>query len=133
MDNFSQHVIEETKKAFLQFESIDYGFIFGSGTKILLPESDIDILIGGHLTISERIDLAMELELVLRRKIDIVLTKDASPELVLKAFSRGLPVMINNKENLKKDYFENLHVYEDTEGLRKLRISRIKRRYSHGR
>ena len=80
---------------------------------------------------SEKLDLAMELELLLKRKIDIVLVKDASCELILNAFSKGFPVFIKDKVRLKRDYFRNNYLYDDTIPLRQLRIARIKRKYSH--
>ena len=80
---------------------------------------------------SEKLDLAMELELLLKRKIDIVLVKDAPCELVLNAFSKGFPVFIKDKQRLKRDYFKNSYLYDDTIALRQLRIARIKRKYSH--
>ena len=124
--------LQEIKKVLSESKSISYAIIFGSSITNLLPESDVDILIGGQLNFSERTDLAIELEQILKRKIDIVLTKDASPELALKAFSSGSLFLRNNKEDLKKDYFKNFYLYEDNRNLRKLRISRIKRRYNHG-
>ncbi len=133
MNDYKNQYIEKIKTVLVKFKNIDYAFIFGSITKILLPESDIDILIGGELDFSERVDISIELESMLGRKIDVVLARESSPELVLKAFSRGLSVVINNKENLKKDYFRNLYHYEDRENLRRLRIARIKRRYSYAK
>ena len=127
-----EYNIKEIKEVLAKFKGISYAFIFGSATKVLLSDSDVDILIGGKLSYPERLDLALELELILRRKVDVVLTEEASPELVLNAFCFGLSVLINNRENLKKDYFKNLFLYEDRESLRKLRISRIKRRYNYG-
>ena len=111
-------------------ERIDYAFLFGSILKKPLNTSDVDILLGANLNSFEKIDLAMELELILKRKVDVVLAKEAPCELVLKAFSKGLPVMINDKQRLKNDYFKNIHLYEDRNTLRNLRISRIKRKYN---
>jgi predicted nucleotidyltransferase len=112
-------------------ERIDYAFLFGSILKKPLNTSDVDILLGANLNSFEKIDLAMELELILKRKVDVVLAKEAPCELVLKAFSKGLPVMINDKQRLKNDYFKNIHLYEDRNTLRNLRISRIKRKYGY--
>lgn len=130
---FYEEYIKKITGVLSKSEKIDYAFIFGSIFKKLLPESDIDILIGAYFLESfEKIDLAMELELILKRKVDIVLTNDAPPELILKALSKGIPVLIRNKQNLEKDYFRNFYLYEDGDALRKLRISRIKRRYKYG-
>ncbi len=128
-------MIEEFTKAINEtlskYERIDYAYIFGSFLKRPLKNSDIDILLGADLNPFEQIDLAMELELILKRKIDLVQVKDASCELVLKAFSKGIPVLLNDKQSLKRDYFRNSCLYEDRTTLRKLRISRIKRKYSY--
>lgn len=128
----SNNYIAEIKKILSLRENISYAFVFGSATNQLLPESDIDILVGADLDASRRMDLAFELELALKRKVDIVLAKDASCEVVLQAFNKGFAVLVNDKERLKKDYFKNFHAHEDAYMLRKLRASRIKRRYSYG-
>lgn len=133
MDKTKKQYIEQIKKMLTKFSNIDYAFIFGSATKDLLPESDVDILIGGEMSFSERADLAIELEAILKRQIDIVLTKKAPAELVLKAFSQGVAIVINDKKSLEKDYFDNFYLCEDRKGLRKLRTARVKRRYSYGR
>lgn len=112
-------------------KKIDYAFLFGSILKKPLPTSDVDLLLGANLSSFEKIDLAMELELILKRKVDVVLTKEASCELVLKAFSKGLPVMINDKQRLKNDYFTNIQLYDDRTTLRNLRLSRVKRKYGY--
>ena len=112
-------------------KKIHYAFLFGSILKKPLPTSDIDLLLGANLNSFEKIDLAMELELILKRKIDVVLTKESSCELVLKAFSKGLPVMINDKKRLKTDYFKNIQLYDNKTTLRNLRISRVKRKYGY--
>jgi len=126
-----EEYIKKIKEVLLKHKKIDYAFLFGSVLKRTLPESDVDILLGAHLKPFEKIDLAMELELLLKRKVDIVLVNEAPCELVLKALAQGLPVLINNKQSLKRDYFKNVYLYEDRSTLRKLRISRIKKRYSY--
>ncbi|MFH1338478.1 MAG: nucleotidyltransferase domain-containing protein [Candidatus Omnitrophota bacterium] len=131
-DNNIKKYIEPAKDVLADFKKIDYAFVFGSSLKKALPESDMDILIGGTLSFSEKADLAAELELILKRKVDLVLAEEAAPALVAKAFSTGLPLLINNKESLKKDYFKNLYRYDDGRNLRNLRIARIKRRYGYG-
>jgi len=112
-------------------KKIDYAFLFGSILNKPLNTSDVDLLLGANLNSFEKIDLAMELELILKRKVDVVLTKEASCELVLNAFSKGLAVMINDKQRLKTDYFRNIQLYDDRTILRNLRISRIKRKYGY--
>ena len=126
-----QENIHKVKEILTRYTAIDYAFIFGSFLNKPLRESDVDILLGASLKDSEKLDLAMELELLLKRKIDIVLVKDAPCELVLNAFSKGFPVFIKDKMRLKRDYFRNSYLYDDTIPLRQLRIARIKRKYSH--
>lgn len=126
------NIVGKIRKIIKQHRSINYAFIFGSSLTNLLPESDIDILIGGRLSFIEKTNISAELESIFKRKVDMVLAKEACPEIIMKALSRGVPVIINNKDEFKRDYFYNFHLYEDRENLRRLRISRIKRRYRHG-
>ena len=114
--------IGKIRKVLSGHKKVDYAFIFGSISKKPLPDSDVDILIGGYLERFEKIDLAMELELILKRKVDVVLASEAPCELVLTALAAGLPVLINNKQALKRDYFKNIYSYEDNRTLRELRI-----------
>ncbi len=124
--------IDKIKKILKNNHNVKYAFLFGSIIKRPLPESDVDILIGGELDFSERTDLALEIELILKRKVDIVLVNQAAPELVLKAFSLGIALCAREKEEMKEDYFRNLRLHEDGKNLQKLKISRIKRRHEHG-
>ncbi len=124
--------VKKIKDTLSGYKNIDYVFLFGSVLGKTLPDSDVDILIGGALDHSERINLAMELELVLKRKVDVVLQNEASCEIISKVFSKGKAVLINDKDILKKDYFKNFYRYEDTDSLRQLRILRIKRRHACG-
>jgi len=118
--------IQKIKKILLQSSKIDYAFLFGSFLKHPLDDSDVDILLGAPLDPSEKLNLAMQLELILKRKVDIVLAAEASCEVLLNAFSKGLPIIINDKLSLKKDYFKNVHLFDDNTTLRKLRVERIK-------
>ena len=102
---------------------------FPPSPKETLNDSDVDILIGGSLDSSEKLDLAMQLELILKRKVDIVLAAEASCEVLLNAFSKGLPIIINDILSLKKDYFKNFQHFDDRTMLRKIRIARIKSKY----
>lgn len=130
---YMQKYIEKIKEILIKHKNIDYAVLFGSTVKNKTSaESDIDILLKADLAPLERIDLSMELELTLKKKVDIVLIKDASHELILNAFSKGTPILITDMESLKKDYFKNFYLYEDGENIRKLRILRIKRRLAHG-
>ena len=124
--------LNKIKEVCSKVQHLDYAFLFGSLTKRMRPESDIDILLNGKLPSFQRIDLAMELEFILKRKVDIVLVQEASCELVLTAFSKGIPLLIRNKKNLKQDYLKNFYLYDDSRNLRAMRTSRIKKRYAHG-
>ena len=115
-----------------QCRKVSYAFLFGSALKAMRPESDIDILVKADLTPQERSDLSVDLELILKRKVDIVLAQEAPCELVLKAFSAGVPLLVNNKENLKEDYLKNFYLYDEGTRPRELRRLRIKRMYSSG-
>lgn len=121
-----------TKTLLTKFKSIRYAFLFGSSLKRPLPESDIDILIGGPLTPGERTHLSLELESIFKRKVDIVAVEEAPGELVLKALATGVPLVIKNKRLLTRDYFRNFYECEDSGALRALRLSRVKRRYRNG-
>lgn len=120
--------IDKVKKILENNHNVKYAFLFGSIIKTPLPESDVDILIGGELDFSERTDLGLEIELILKRKVDIVLVNQAAPELVLKAFSLGIALCAREKKELKEDYFKNLRLSEDGKNLQRLKILRLKRR-----
>ena len=98
-----QENIQKVREILNRYTTIDYAFIFGSFLNKPLHESDVDILLGASLTASEQLDLSMELELLLKRKVDIVLATDAPCELVLNAFSKGLPIFIKDRVLLKRD------------------------------
>lgn len=112
-----------------EYKKIDYVFIFGSVLKKSLSDSDIDILVKADLSIAERIDLSPELGMALKKKAEVVFAKDVSCGIILNALSKGMPLLINNRGSLKSDYLKNFYIYEDTNQLRELRISRIKRRF----
>jgi predicted nucleotidyltransferase len=111
---------------------VSYAYLFGSGLTKLRSDSDIDILVGGNLDFDSRMDLTAKLVLALRRSVDVVPAEDARPEVVLKALSKGMPILINDAEALKSDYFKNFRLYDDTTNLRRLKLERIKRQYARG-
>jgi len=124
-----QEHIQEIKNILLQAGTIDYAFLFGSYLKHPMDDSDVDILLGGSLDPSAKLDLAMKLELILKRKVDIIIAAEASCELLLNALSKGLLLIINDKLSLQRDYFINFHLFDDTTMLRKLRTAKIKSKY----
>ncbi len=128
--------LEEYKKHirtfFEKIPDIDYVFLFGSVLKRLRPDSDIDILISGQLTIDQQLTLPVELGNIFKRKVDLVVIEEASNELIMEAIPHGLPILINDKEKLKRDYLKNFYLYQDGMFLRKLRLEKIKRSFLGG-
>jgi predicted nucleotidyltransferase len=121
--------IDEIRSVFSQAEGIDYAFLFGSALRGLLPDSDVDILVGGDLDFDQKNRLAMKLSLSLKRNVDIILAKEASPELILKALSQGRPILVHKRNSLREDYFRNYNLYDANTSLRNIRLERIKRVY----
>ncbi|HEX2964703.1 MAG TPA: nucleotidyltransferase domain-containing protein [Syntrophorhabdaceae bacterium] len=113
-------------------EPIEYAFLFGSILRQLLPQSDIDILIGDQITFDQRLLLTATLSRNLHRNVDLVSVSEASSELVLKALSRGIPVFIRNRETLKRDYMTAFRDNDNNSGLRQIKFSRIRKQYAHG-
>ena len=111
---------------------VSYAYLFGSGLTKLCGESDIDILVGGNLDFDSRMGLTAKLVLALRRSVDIVPAEDARPEVVIKALSKGRPVLINDMEALKRDYFKKFRSYDESTNLRRMKRERIKRQYGRG-
>jgi len=52
--------LEEIKAVLFGAEGIGYAYLFGSALKRLLPDSDVDILVGGDLDFEQKTALAME-------------------------------------------------------------------------
>jgi len=100
MTNDKAQMTKEIKEILKKNSNVKYAFLFGSIIKKPLPESDVDI----------------------------VLVKQAAPELVLKAFSLGIILCAKKKKELKEDYFRNLRLREDGKNLQRLKIARMKRR-----
>ena len=119
--------IDEIRAVLSQAEGIDYAYLFGSALKRLLPESDIDILMGGDLDFEQRTSLAMELSIRLKRNVDLVPAKEASYELTLNALSQGHPIFVSKKESLRQDYFKSYFLYDANTSLRNIRLERVKR------
>ena len=122
--------IAEIRAVLSRAEGIGYAYLFGSALKRLLPESDIDILVGGDLDFEQKTTLAMELSLRLKRNVDLVPAKEASHELILSALSRGLPIFVREKGSLRRDYFQSYFLYDSNTSLRNIRLQRVKRVYA---
>ena len=128
----TKEIIEEIAHVLKPVKSIGYVFLFGSALTRLLPQSDIDILIGGEMDFNQKMLLMAELSRGLSRNVDLVLVKEAHCELVLKAMSQGVPVFVQNRDMLKQDYITNWRSFDDNTGLRRIRFARIQRQYANG-
>jgi predicted nucleotidyltransferase len=124
--------IDDFRRLLAEADRVSYAFIFGSSVKALRSGGDVDILVDGQLSFTEKVDLEMKLESIVKKKVDIVQAEEAFPEIIMKAFSRGVKILVKNNEKLKEDYFKYLYAYEDGENLRRLRTARIKRKYNNG-
>jgi len=124
--------IQKIKSVVSSGRGVDYAILFGSALKHLLVHSDIDLLIGGDLGPSRKRDLSMALTLELHRPIDIVLTKEARCEVVLRAFSSGIPLVVRDKGKVKEDYFNHYRLCDQRDPLKRIRLERLKRVYGNG-
>jgi predicted nucleotidyltransferase len=124
--------IARIRSVIIRRPEIEYAILFGSSLKRSLPESDVDLLIGGDVDKNLKDDLSMEMSLGVKRLVDIVLAKEVRCEVALKAFSSGLPVFIRNREKMKEDYFERYRLCDQAHPLRKIRLERLKRVYGNG-
>jgi predicted nucleotidyltransferase len=129
----ANEIIETIDRTLRSIESIGYAFLFGSVLRRLLPESDIDILVGGELDFDRKLALIADLSTKLRRNVDIVYVREARCELVLKAMSEGILIFVRNSDILKQDYFTNWRCFDDSTSLRRIRMKRIKQQYAYGR
>jgi predicted nucleotidyltransferase len=125
--------IEKIEQELGRAESIDYAFLFGSALRRLLPESDIDILIGGTIDFDGKMLLTVKLSTLLKRHVDLVVTREARCELVIEAMSKGRLIFVKDRDSLKRDYLRNWRRLDDNTGLRRMRIERIKQQYVYGR
>ena len=46
--------IDDFKKVLAEVDSVEYAYIFGSSVKALRPGGDVDILIGGRLSLMKK-------------------------------------------------------------------------------
>jgi predicted nucleotidyltransferase len=132
MKNLSP-LMEIARKIFARASRVDYAFIFGSVLKRPGPQSDIDFLVGGKLGFADKAELSYQLAMELKKKIDIVLVEETSCEVAMKAFSRGKKIVAPRPQALKKDYFRKYCLFEQTNGLRDLKLDHLRRRYENGR
>jgi predicted nucleotidyltransferase len=129
----TKEIIDTIDKVLGPVESIAYAFLFGSALQRLLPQSDIDIMIGGKLDFDRKLLLTAELSGKLSRDTDLILVSEAQCELVLKGMSQGVLIFERNGETLKQDYIRNWRYFDDNTGLRRIRFARIQQEYAYGR
>jgi predicted nucleotidyltransferase len=104
----TEEVIRKIDQVLSPVESIDYAFLFGSALTNLRVDSDIHILFGSYLDFDARMALAARLAMALKRAVDLVPAKTARSEIVLKAMSKGILVLVKNNDVLKHDYLTHL-------------------------
>ena len=127
----SEAEIDKIKSVVSGKEEVAYVILFGSALKRLQTHSDIDLLIGGDLDPNQKTDLSMILALELHRQIDIVLTKQARCDVVLRAFSSGIPLVVRDKGKVKEDYFKHYRLCDQEHLLKRVRLERLKRVYGN--
>jgi predicted nucleotidyltransferase len=132
-DMTTKEIIDKIDQVLGPVESVAYAFLFGSALQRLLPQSDIDILIGGTIDFDRKLLLTAELSSKLSRNTDLILVSEAQCELVLKAMSQGVLIFERNRETLKQDYIRNWRCYDDNTSLRRIRFTRIHQEYAYGR
>jgi predicted nucleotidyltransferase len=128
----SEAEIEKIRSVVSSRRGVAYAILFGSALRCLLAHSDIDLMVGGELTPVEKADLLMELTVQLRRQIDLISAKEALCDLVLRAFSSGIPILVRDQERLKEDYLKNYRLCDQRDPLRRIRRERLKRVYGDG-
>jgi predicted nucleotidyltransferase len=128
----SETEIEKIRSAVSGRRGVAYAILFGSALKRLLSHSDIDLMVGGELSPVEKADLLMELAIKLGRPIDILSPKEAACDVVLRAFSSGIPILVRDTERLKEDYLKNYRLSDQGDSLKRIRLERLKRVYGNG-
>ena len=111
---------------------VAYAILFGSALKRLLAHSDIDLMVAGELSPVDKADLLMELTVQLRRQLDLISAKEALCDVVLRAFSSGIPILVRDRERLKEDYLKNYRLCDQRDPLIRIRQERLKRVYGNG-
>lgn len=132
-DITTKEIIDKIGQVLRPVESIAYAFLFGSVLQRLLPQSDIDILIGGKIDFDQKLLLTAKLSSKLSRNTDLIMVSEAQCELVLKAMSQGVLIFERNRETLKQDYIRNWRCFDDNTSLRRIRFARIQQEYAYGR
>lgn len=125
--------IQQIQNYFKSKTAISYVVLFGSALKGLKKDSDIDLLVGGKVTLQDRIRYAIDLEKKLGITIDIVPEKSTFHDIALQAFAYGKVILVHNKQKLLSDYTKARRLFDDNLPLRQIRANRIKRTLLHGK
>ena len=128
----SEVEIEKIRSVVSSRRGVAYAILFGSALKRLLAHSDIDLMVGGDLSPGQKADLLMELAVKLGREIDIISPKEALCDVVLRAFSSGIPILVRDRERVKEDYLKNYRLCDQRDPLKRIRLERLKRVYGNG-
>jgi predicted nucleotidyltransferase len=128
----SEAEIEKIRSVVSNRKAVSYAILFGSALKRLGAGSDIDLMVGGELSPDEKADLLMELAILLGRRIDLVFSREALCDVVLRAFSSGTPIFVRDRERVKEDYVTNYRLCDQRESLKRIRLERVKRVYGNG-
>ena len=128
----SEVEIEKIRSVVSSRRGVTYAILFGSALKRLLAHSDIDLMVQGELSPAEKADLLMELAIQLGRPIDILSPKESLCDVVLRAFSSGIPILVRYRERVKEDYLKNYRLCDQKDSLKRIRLERLKRVYGNG-
>jgi predicted nucleotidyltransferase len=128
----SETEIEKIRSVLSKRSELVYAILFGSAMKRLHAGSDIDLLVGGDLSSNNKADLLMELTIQLGRQVDLVSAKEAQCDVILRAFSTGVPILVHDRERLKSDYLKNYRLCDQRQALKRIRLERLKRVYGNG-
>jgi predicted nucleotidyltransferase len=128
----SKAEIEKIRSVVSNRRGIAYAVLFGSALKHLGTHSDVDLMVEGELSSVEKADLLMELTIQLKRQVDLIFPKEALCDVVLRAFSSGIPILVRDREQAKADYLNNYRLCDQRNSLKRIRLERLKRVYGNG-
>jgi predicted nucleotidyltransferase len=128
----SKAEIEKIRSVVSNRRGIAYAVLFGSALKHLGAHSDVDLMVEGELSSVEKADLLMELTIQLKRQVDLIFPKEALCDVVLRAFSSGIPILVRDREQAKADYLNNYRLCDQRNSLKRIRLERLKRVYGNG-
>ena len=128
----SEAEIKKIRSVVSSRRGVAYVILFGSALKHLGAHSDVDLMVEGELSPVEKADLLMELTVQLGRQIDFVSPKEALCEVVLRAFSSGIPIFVRDRKRLKEDYLNNYRLCDQRDSLKRIKLERLKRVYGNG-